>query len=53
MGAPKVMGLGLGGSVLRRVRPYLTLDLRIAGSELFVNLDGRHWNNVCEWWLPI
>lgn len=57
MGAPKVMGLGFGGRVLRRVSgtlrgslkvqgeiimPNLTLDLRIAGSELFVNLDGRH-----------
>lgn len=27
---------------------YLTLDLRIAGGELLVNLDGEHYNSVCE-----
>lgn len=33
--------------------PYLTPDLWIAGSELLVNRDGEHWNNVCEWRLAI
>lgn len=33
--------------------PYLTPDLWIAGCELLVNLDGEHWNNVCERWLEI
>lgn len=33
--------------------PYLTPDLWIAGSELLVNLDGKHWNIVCERWLEI
>lgn len=28
--------------------PCLTLDLRIAGGELLVNLDGRHYSGVCE-----
>lgn len=53
----KVWGWGRGGRVVRGVwsslrgslkvqgkiiMPYLTLDLRIAGSELLVNLQGRH-----------
>lgn len=33
--------------------PCLTLDLRIAGGELLVNLDGRHYSDVCESWPAI
>lgn len=39
-GSPEVQG--------EIIMLYLTLDLRIAGGELLVNLDGKHYNSVCE-----